>query len=139
MESESSASKAKRRARSFQRHGTEFVLAAAFVGAVYIGGRITQTEGTGPVLKVAAVALPLVVLTGWWAFYALLINSLDEFERAMATRSLAISCGATLWITTAWGLAVAFVGAPALSLAMVAPLAVVIYSLVRVFFVFYYR
>lgn len=139
MEPESPASKAKRRARAFRQNVSEFALAGAFVGAVFFGDRIAHAEGAGPALKAFAVGLPIVVLTGWWAFYAWLIKSLGEFERATATQSLAISCGATLWITTAWGLAVAFAGAPALPLAMVAPLAAVIYSLVRVFFIFHYR
>lgn len=139
MEPESPASKAKRRARAFRRHGIELVLAAAFVGAVLLGDQIAQAEEAGFALKAVALGLPLIVLTGWWALYALHIMSLGEFERAIAMRSLAISCGVTVWITTAWGLAAMFAGVPALPLVMIAPLAAVIYGLVCVFYFFFYR
>lgn len=139
MEPESAVSVARRRARALRRQSIEVLIAIAFVGAVLFGGRIAQAEGAGLALKALALGLPLVVLTGWWAFYAWLIKSLGEFEQAIATRSLAISCGATLWITTAWGLAVMFAGIPALPLVMIAPLAAAIYGFVRIFYFFFYR
>ena len=67
------------------------------------------------------------------------IKALGEFERAIATRSLAISCGVTLWITTAWGLAALFMGVPVLPLALAAPLAAGVYAIIRVIFMIRYR
>ncbi|WDI32545.1 hypothetical protein PUV54_04970 [Hyphococcus flavus] len=139
MEQESSASKSKRRARVLRRSATEVFFAMLFVAAVLIGDRSASGQDAALYMKILAVGLPLLVVTVWWLFYAKLITSLGEFERAMATRSLAISCGVTLWVTTAWGLAIEFAGAPGLSLALIAPLAAIIYSVTRAIFHFVYR
>ncbi len=139
MEPESSASKARRRTQSRRHSAIELAIAAAFVGAVFIGDRIAESGAPSSAMKILAAGLPIAILTIWWAFYAAHIKALGEFERNIATQSLAIACGVTLWITTAWGLIILFAGAPALPLAMVAPLAALIYAVIRAIFTIRYR
>lgn len=138
MEPESTASKANRRARILRQQLTEFALAAIFIAAFFIGDRMAESTSSF-LTKSIAFLLPVIALTIWWAFYANHIKSLREFEQVIATRSLAIACGVTLWVTTSWGLAALFIGVPVLPLALAAPLAAVVYAIVRVVFMIRYR
>lgn len=121
-----------------RHHMIELALATAFVAAIFISGQLTKDAPTF-FAKGAAVALPVIALTAWWLFYAKFVKGLGEFEQAIATKSLAIACGVTLWITTSWGLATIFMDAPALPLVMAAPLAAIIYSIIRIIFAIRYR
>jgi len=138
MEPESSVSVARRRARSLRRVGIEFILASAFVAAILFGVELVDRHSPG-YLRGLAILLPVVILTLWWLFYSAHIKGLEEFQQTIAIRSLAIACGATLWVTTAWGLTTLYLSVPPLPLEMVAPLAAFIYAIIRVAFVFRYR
>lgn len=111
----------------------EFSFAAAFVVAIFWGDHQADIT-SGSITRIAAVAVPIVILTAWWIFYARHISGLGEFERAVATRSLAVACGVTIWVTTVWGIISLILDAPALPLVLVAPVAVVIYSVIRSLF-----
>lgn len=131
MEPESAAGKASRRAKGIKRYFSEFLLALAFVGAMFVARGILRAEEQSLWLRIVAVALPGLVLTLWFAAYVFAIRAMDELEQAMETRSLAIACGVTLWITTVWGLSTIAFGAPSLPLGLIAPLAAAVFGIVR--------
>ncbi len=139
MEPETAASKKKRHAQRIRSSVIEIALAVVFLGAVFFADSVTNNSPTNISLRLVAVGLPIFLLTVWWCFYVRQISALDEFERSIATRSLAVACAVTIWITTAWGLVSLIVGVAALPLVMIAPLAALIYSLVRVLLAFGYR
>ena len=138
MEPESDAARRKRRNKRIRYTLTELVIVAGFVAAIFLSRALAQEEAP-LALKLVAVALPIGVLTGWWYFYYRHIRSLGEFEQVIATRSLAIAFGITLWIATAWGLLSVLVGAPALPAMMIAPLAAIVYSVTQGIFMLLYR
>ena len=138
MESESSASIAKRRAQSLRQVSAELILAGAFVAAIFFGVELVDSNSPG-YLRALAVLLPIIVLTLWWGFYSAYIMKLEEFQQTIATRSIAIACGATLWFTTTYGILAFYVNVPKLPLVMVAPLAASAYGIIRVAFALKYR
>ena len=117
-------------AKMRRRLSLEFALAVLFAGSVLISDRI----GTGPgniAAGLLAVALPVLALSAWFFVCARNIAALRDFEKAVAVRAIAITSGVVLWVTTAWGLCSLHLGAPELPLALVAPLAAGIYSLIH--------
>ncbi len=139
MQPESEQSKSKRRARRFRRAAVEGVIAASFVIAVIIGDRLIGDGGASLSVRWLAAGLPIIVLSFWWVHLAREIRKLDEFEQSVEIRALAIAGAVTVWIATAWGIVSLIVGAPALPLAMTAPLAAIIFGAIRQIIVFSYR
>ncbi len=138
MESESSASVAKRRARFLRQFSAEFILASAFVAAVFFGVKLV--DGNSPnYLRGLAALLPVIVLTLWWCFYSVHIMRLEEFYQTIAIRSIAIACAATLWLTTAYGFMALYMNVPEMPLVMVAPLTTSVYAIIRGAFTLKYR
>jgi hypothetical protein len=109
----------------------EVALALAFVAAMLFAGPIIRSSDAGGLLRLAAIAAPVTVLTIWFAAYFFAIRSMDELEQAMETRSLAIACGVTIWLVTVLGLSNLAMGTPAPALAFVAPLAAVVFGVTR--------
>lgn len=86
-------------------------------------------EGAGNGLLWAG--LPVAVLTLWWLSYLRLIRRFDELERRIEVRSVAISGALVLWIITSWGILAELLGVAMMPAYLFAPLAVLIYALVR--------
>jgi hypothetical protein len=121
-----------------RRYGAELALSVAFIGALLLTNKIPGAD-TSLALGLLAVLAPALVLTLWFGFYVVTLRSMDELEQAMETRSLAIACGVTLWITTVWGVAGLALGVSVLPLVFVAPLAAAIFGIVRVIVGLRYR
>lgn len=139
MEPESDNSKVARRARKLREIAGELALVAAFLGSVLLAREISTGDRGSLVMNSLAAAFPIAVLSVWWVFIALKIRKLDEFERSIETRSMAIACAVTVWTTTVWGLISVFVGAPEMPLVLTAPLAAAAYGVIRTVLVFGYR
>jgi hypothetical protein len=116
----------------------DFAIAAAFIAAMIVARRVTDGEASLPVRWLAA-GLPIIVVTVWWLYLAREIRKLDEFQRAVQMRALAIASAITLWITTVWGLVFHFVGGPMLPLVFVAPLGALIFGVIQQVIFFRYR
>lgn len=130
MEPESRESMAHRRWQSIRRQLIELFLAAVFAITIIVSARMTRAESSLPKQLIAVLA-SVTALTFWFGYYTRTLRNLPEFEKMIATRALAIACAITVWVTTVWGLAVLMMGVPALPLAMVAPLAALIYAVIR--------
>jgi hypothetical protein len=131
METEPSAVGASRRAQKIWKLSGELLLASAFAGSILWARSIVDASGPGSPAAVLGIVLPILVLTGWWVHIIIAIRRMDELEQAIEVRSMAMACAATVWITTVWGMMQVFAGAPGLPLVMVAPLAAVIYGVIR--------
>lgn len=81
--------------------------------------------------KTTGFILILVTLTAWWMFYLRQIIRLGEFERVVAVQALAVTCALVLWVATVWALATALFGFVSFPLFLIAPLAAMIFALVR--------
>lgn len=131
MEPHSSATGAKRRVQKIWKLSGELILAGAFTGSILWARSILSASGPGSLAAILGIVLPILILTVWWAHIIFMIRRMDELEQAIETRSMAMACAATVWITTVWGMLQLFVGAPKLPLVMVAPLAAIIYGVIR--------
>ena len=118
-------------------YAVEAVIALGFSGTVIAAVNLADVvpDPAEPALAI----FPVAVLTLWWAFYALRIRALDELGQVIATRSLALACAVTIWITTVWGLLTLIAGVPALPLIFVAPVAAGSYGLIRLAVMLRYR
>ena len=132
MEQESPTSIAKRRAKLVRRFAGDFVLAAAFVAAVFVSKNITEGAPTTSHGAMAAL-LPAIILTAWFLYLARQIRDYGEFEQMIAVRAVAIAGAITVWGASVWGLFILMAGAPALPLVMAAPFAAFVYSAVHSF------
>jgi hypothetical protein len=130
MESHSSVPRSKRRGRQLRYIAAELGAAGAFVVALLVATRAFETPAPA-FARVAAILALVAVLPIWFALYVAHIRGLDELERSIEYRSLALACGVTIFVTTAWGLGGAFLGLPTLPLVFVAPLAAALYGVVR--------
>ena len=116
----------------------EGLLALSFVSSVLLVEEAMIPE-PGPYLLAFATLIPAVVLTVWFGFYLFQLQRMDELEQLLVLKSLAASCGLTLWITTVWGIVSLISAMPALPLIFIAPLAAGIYGLVRLALALLYR
>lgn len=136
MEPESQSSITNRRRKRLLNTAAELGVAALFVVAILGGSELA--EG-GALAKFAAAGGAIIILSLWWWLYYRQIAQLDELERSISIRALAIAGAVTIWVATVWGLLHVFAGAPLLPLVFVAPLAAVISCVTRAFLVFGYK
>ncbi len=120
-----------RRARVLWRRIGELGLASAFAASIFWARPVLSGNDAGSAAAIAGIVLPIVILSAWWVHIIFAIRRMDELEQAIEMRSMAMACAATVWITTVWGMLQLFAGAPELPLVMVAPLAAVIYGVIR--------
>ena len=84
---------AKRGRRRLAEAAGEAAIAAAFIGSVFLGARLTEGAGAAPAIKFAAALLPAAILALWFGYYLRQLRRLDELERSIEHRSLAAALG----------------------------------------------
>lgn len=131
-EPESPAASAARRRRQIRYTVTELSLACAFAAAVTLAVRWSQDGAAARPLMTGAVVAAILVLGMWLGFYFHWYRRLDEFERALEARAVAIAGILTVFGATAFGIVEAVFGAADFPfLALTAPAFAVVYSAAR--------
>lgn len=109
----------------------EGILAGMFVVSIALLAPAPEVKEAFSFVKFMTALPVIIILTLWWALHVKRITQLDELQRTIELRSLAIACGVILWITTVWGVMSIWGGMPELPLVIVAPLAAVVYGIIR--------
>lgn len=122
LESESAGHAKARHARRLRRIAAESGFAFAFVALAHVGAHAAKTDGPHAPAAVGAIALAACVFVGWSIMYVRWHRALDEFERILELRAVAIAGGAIIVAATVWGLAETTLGAPRPPLVLIAPL-----------------
>ena len=108
----------------------ELGLAGAFLGAVFFADRVGARDVSATVRFLAALT-PVAVLGVWLGYYVWRLRALDELQRSIEYRSLALAGWAAVLIATGSGIMTLFADAPALAPVFVAPIAAAIYAVIR--------
>lgn len=122
LEDESSEAKSRRR-RTLLLHWAS----ATLIALIYIFS-YDIAEKTGGLV---AAAFPIAVLSVWWLFYARLMAQMDERDRAIEFRAIAVSGAVMLWALITLNTLHEIAGTPMLPLALFLPLTVVAYGAAR--------
>lgn len=129
LEGESTAGAAARRARLTRRLAVESAFGIAFIAAVFAANRFS--DGGSALLASGAVAAAIFILGFWYFQYVGFYRSLDEFERVLELKAMAIAGGVVIWIAAASWLVEAFLGAGELQMIFLAPIYSVVYVIAR--------
>lgn len=139
LEDESSAAASARRARRLRRWLTELALGLAFLAAIFGADHFAERAQPAQNLAAACVVAAIGVLALWFAVYFAYYRWLDEFERNLEVRAIALAGGVAVWLAAAWGLIEVFLGGPDFPIAFLAPVFSAIYAIIRTLFSLRYR
>jgi len=128
METESRASIMQRRKNSARQVISQLFFAGLFVLSVMLHSRILSGEPSISA-KVAATGLPILAITLWAWWLSSSIRKLEEFERAVAVNSFAITFAILLWAITCYEFIAPIWGLPALPMFLLAPIAVILWHM----------
>lgn len=106
-------------------------IALAFIGAVFAAAYFSEGEQGALGMTAICVAGAISILAAWFIFYLKRYADMDEFERLVELRSVALAGGCVVLFTASWGVAEIMLNAPDFPLALVAPLFSVLYVLFR--------
>lgn len=130
FEGESAAGAALRWVRLTRRIAVESVFGIAYVAAVLAANRFSDSGSA--LLASGAVAAAIFILGFWYFQYVGFYRSLDEFERVLELKAMAIAGGVVIWIAAASWLVEEFLGASQLRMVLLAPVYAVVYLIARV-------
>jgi hypothetical protein len=131
LEPETAMSVSTRRRRGRVRLLAEFALAATFVASVRAADHFAETAGPGAALPAVFAGAAIVALAAWFAAYVFWHRRLDEFERVIEERAIALAAGATILFAAAWGVLEVTLDAPDFPIALLAPAFALVYAAVR--------
>ncbi len=129
MEDESGASKRARRTARLRRSAEEAVMALTFLLAVFYADDFSDRGRSA--FAAGFVAAAVVALAGLFLTYIRRYLALDEFERQVETKALAIAGGGAVMFAASWGVAEIILSAPDFPLYMIAPMFSIIYMAAR--------
>lgn len=132
LEPESQNAARARRSRAVQRSLSELALATAFISSLF--GARYFSAGTVAFAFMAVGALAL-----WFAAHVMWHRRLDEFERDIELRALALAGGVVVLFAATWGIFETLLSAPDFPIALLAPLFAGIFAIGRFFLLSDYR
>ena len=90
---------------AIRRYGRRIIpITFAYVGAIAFATALVPANAPASALTIGLALLPGIAALGWlWAMGRLLIELDDEYLRMLEVRKFLIATGATLAITSVWG------------------------------------
>jgi len=127
LEAETQASIKARRKEKWRQTSSQIIFGGLFAASLIVPNKLIAKDSI--VAKPLSVVLPIVILTAWaWALAAY-VRNLEEFERSLAVNSFAITFGTLLWGLTCYGILALSLDLPSFPVALLAPLAVVLWQI----------
>lgn len=131
LEDETSAAKESRRRRRLRRNAEEVAMSIAFLAAVFTADHFANAGPAAFGIASVCVAAAIAILVFWFMLYFRRHRALDEFERVVELRALAIAGAGAVLFATSWGVAEIILAAPDFPPAMLAPMFSIFYVLAR--------
>lgn len=90
---------------AIRRYGKRIIpITFAYVGAIALATALVPDNAPASALTIGLALLPGIAALGWlWAMGRLLIELDDEYLRMLEVRKFLVATGATLAITSVWG------------------------------------
>lgn len=90
---------------AIRRYGKRIIpITFAYVGAIALATALVPDNAPASALTIGLALLPGMAALGWlWAMGRLLIELDDEYLRMLEVRKFLVATGATLAITSVWG------------------------------------